>query len=104
MAVAEVRFDSEAVGRRTTYQVLVPEDGDGPFPVVIQMHGLSDDSRSWIDRSNIVGYAEHLPLVIVFPDGETSGYVNWLESGRLHRHGFEDLIATEIPDHLRRHF
>jgi len=104
MAVAEVRFRSEAVGRWTTYQVLLPDEGDGPFPVVLQLHGLSDDSRSWISRSNIERYVEDLPLVVVFPDGETSGYVNWLESGRLHRHGYEDLIVQEIPNHVRRHF
>ncbi|HQY31698.1 MAG TPA: hypothetical protein PK691_10435, partial [Thermomicrobiales bacterium] len=72
MAVAEVRFFSEALGRWTRYQVILPESGDGPFPVVIQLHGLGDDSRSWLERSNLSRYAEKLPLAIVLPDGETS--------------------------------
>ncbi|CAN5708352.1 alpha/beta hydrolase-fold protein [soil metagenome] len=104
MAVARVRFKSEAFGRWMTYNILLPDNGEGPFPVVMQLHGLGDDHRSWIDRTNIVRYAGEYPLVIVFPDGGTSGYLNWNESGRLHRQAYEDLIVKDIPDHLRRHF
>jgi S-formylglutathione hydrolase FrmB len=87
-----------------SYCIVLPETGEGPFPVVMQLHGLGDDHRSWIDRTNIVRYAETYPLVIVFPDGGTSGYLNWKESGRLHRQAWEELIVTDIPDHLRRLF
>ncbi len=104
MAQAEVRFRSEALGRWATYQVLLPDEGEGPFPVVLQLHGLSDDSRCWIERSNIQRYAEETGLIVAFPDGETSGYLNWLESGRLHRNAYEDLIVKDIPENLRRNF
>lgn len=104
MAIATVRFESESLGRWTTYNVLLPETGIGPFPVVIQLHGLGDDSRSWLDQSNLARYVSPLPLIVVLPGGETSGYVNWKESGRLHRQAFEDLIVRDIPNHLRRHF
>ncbi len=104
MSIATVRFESESLGRWTTYNVLMPETGTGPFPVVIQLHGLGDDSRTWLDRSNLARYVSELPLIVVLPDGETSGYVNWKESGRLHRQAFEDLIVRDIPNHLRRHF
>ena len=40
----------------------------------------------------------------MFPDGGTSGYLNWKESGRLHRQAWEDLIVKDISDHVRRHF
>ena len=56
------------------------------------------------DRSNIVRTAEEYPLVVVFPEGGTSGYLNWKESGRLHRQAWEDLIVKDISDHVRRHF
>lgn len=104
MAVADIRFDSSAFGRWATYSLILPETGDGPFPVVFQLHGLGDDHRSWIDRSNIIRYAQDLALVIVFPDGGTSGYLNWKESGRLHRQAWETLVVDDITAHLRRHF
>ena len=104
MSVASVRFESESFGRWVDYQILLPDSGDGPFPVVIQLHGLGDDHRSWIDRTNIVRYADEYPIAIVFPDGGTSGYLNWKEAGRIHRQAWESLIVRDIPNHLRRQF
>ncbi|MCC6943011.1 MAG: hypothetical protein IT335_00455 [Thermomicrobiales bacterium] len=104
MAVADIRFHSESFGRWVSYSMILPEQGEGPFPVVMQLHGLGDDHRSWIDRSNIVRYADDHSLAIVLPDGGTSGYLNWKKAGRLHRQAWESLIARDIPDHLRRHF
>jgi len=104
VSVASVRFESESFGRWVDYQILLPDSGDGPFPVVIQLHGLGDDHRSWIDRTNIVRYADEYPIAIVFPDGGTSGYLNWKEAGRIHRQAWETLMVKDIPDHLRRHF
>jgi S-formylglutathione hydrolase FrmB len=104
MAVAAIRFESESFGRWLSYSVILPEKGEGPFPVVLQLHGLGDDHRSWIDQTNIARYASEYPMAIVFPDGGTSGYLNWMEAGRLHRHAWEDLIVQDIPDHLQRHF
>ena len=105
MAVASVRFESEALGGRwITYQVILPECGNGPFPVVIQLHGLGDDSRGWIERTNLVRYAEQYPFVIAMPDGETSSYLNWKEAGRIHRQAFEGHGRHDLPNHLRRFF
>ncbi|HVL25256.1 MAG TPA: alpha/beta hydrolase family protein [Thermomicrobiales bacterium] len=104
MGIAEVQFHSEALGKQTSYTVILPEIGTGPFPVLIQLHGLSDDHHAWVQRSNLVRYAGEYPLVVVLPDGGTSGYLNWTPSDRLHKHNYEDLIVRDIPRHVRRHF
>lgn len=104
MAVAEIRFHSNAFGRWSTYSIILPETGDAPFPVVAQLHGLGDDHRSWIERTNIVRYADDHSMAIVFPDGGTSGYLNWKEAGRLHRQAWETVIVQDIRNHVRRHF
>lgn len=104
MSIANIRFRSEALGKSTTYNLILPEQGAGPFPVVIQLHGLSDDCNSWIDRSNLSRHVEDLPLAMVLPDGGTSGYLNWKASDRLAKHRYEDLIVNDIPDHVKRHF
>jgi S-formylglutathione hydrolase FrmB len=69
----------------------------------MQLHGLSDDCDSWLERSNLVRHVAGLPLVIALPDGGTSGYVNWKPSERLQKDRYEDLLIRDIPNHLRRH-
>jgi len=104
MSIASVQFRSEVMNKRITYNVILPDEGEGPFPVLIQLHGLSDDCNSWIQNSNLVRHVSGLPLVVVLPDGGTSAYLNWKTSDRLNRHRYEDLIVTDIPNHVRRHF
>jgi len=104
MAIARVQFHSEALGKQTQYNVILPYEGDGPFPVLVQLHGLSDDCEAWIERSNLVRHVEHMPLVVVLPDGGTSAYLNWKHAGRLGRQNYEDLIINDIAAHVRRQF
>ena len=104
MGLATMQFYSDAIGKHTSYNVIVPEVGEGPFPVLVQLHGLTDDHQCWVQRSNIVRHASTYPMVIVFPDGGTHFYSNWRDGGRIGKGGYEDLIVTDIPNHLRRHF
>lgn len=104
MSVATIQFRSEALGGRTRYHAILPITGEGPFPVLIQLHGLGDDSTGWIQRANLVRHLEQYPFLVVLPDGGTSGYLNWKESGRLARGHYEDMIVVDIVDHVRRHF
>ncbi|HEV2073116.1 MAG TPA: alpha/beta hydrolase family protein [Thermomicrobiales bacterium] len=103
MDLARMEFFSRALGKRASYNVLLPETGEGPFPVLFQLHGLTDDCNTWIQRSNIALHANAYPMVIVFPDGGTSAYLNWKAAGRLGRQNYEDLIIIDISDHVRRH-
>jgi S-formylglutathione hydrolase FrmB len=104
MGVSTIQLFSDALGKWTTYSAILPEKGEGPFPVLFQLHGLSDDHDAWLQRSNLVRHVAGLPLIVVLPDGGTSGYLNWKPSGRLHKNRYEDLIVTDITSHLRRNF
>ncbi len=104
MAVATVQFRSEAMGRQVSYNVILPEGSEGPYPVLIQLHGLGDDHHSWIHRSNLARHVADLGLAVVLPDGASSGYLNWKAAGRLYRQRYEDLIMTDITAHVKRHF
>ena len=103
MSLVAVQFRSDALGKRVGYNVILPDEGEGPFPVLMQLHGLSDDCNAWIQKSNLVRHVEKLPLVVVLPDGGTSAYLNWKDAGRLGRQNYEDLIVTDISNHVRRH-
>ena len=104
MSIASVRFFSDALGKWTRYNVILPEEGEGPFPVLLQLAGLGGDCDSWLEHTNIMRHVAGLPLVVVLPEGGTSAYLNWKSSDRLHQHRYEDLMMIDIPRHLRRHF
>ena len=104
MSVARVQFHSEALGRQTQYNVILPYNVNGPFPVLVQLHGLSEDCEAWIERSSMVRHVQSLPLVVVLPDGGTSAYLNWKHAGRLGRQNYEDLIVTDIANHVKQNF
>ena len=104
MTVANIRFFSVALGKWTRYNAILPDVGAGPYPVLMQLHGLSDDEDSWIERSNLVRYVGELPIIVILPDGGTSGYLNWKVSGQLSKERYEDLLIRDIPNHVRHHF
>lgn len=104
MGIAKVQFGSKAIGQQVEYNVILPETGEGPFPVLLQLHGLSDNQASWIQRSNLVRHVERYPFIVVLPNGGTSGYVNWPSPERMGKQNYEDLLMQDIPAHLGRHF
>lgn len=66
MSVATVQFRGQALGRLTSYQAILPEIGDGPFPVLFQLHGLHDDASVFRHAEQA---ARGTPQVIAFDCG-----------------------------------
>jgi S-formylglutathione hydrolase FrmB len=104
MSIVNVRFRSEALGKQTGFNVIHPDQGEGPFPVLVQLHGFSDDSFSWITNSNLVRHVHDLPLIVVLPDGGTARYLNVRTHERFVQENYEDLIMRDIPAQLDRMF
>ena len=65
MSIVNVRFRSEALGKHTSFNAIVPDTGEGPFPVVLQLHGYSDDAWSWLYNSRIASHAAAWPMIVV---------------------------------------
>ena len=63
------KFFSPALNKQTNYSVILPERGEGPFPVLLQLHGLTDNHRSWLLRSSLDRHVEAYPFIVVLPDG-----------------------------------
>lgn len=99
MNLGTVQFYSKALGRHTSYTVILPDRstvGPGPYSVLIQLHGASDDHTAWINRSNLFRYASSLPLIVVMPDGLLSFWINHNRKER-----YEDFLNQDLPEHLR---
>ncbi len=98
MTISTVRMMSRALQRPSTYTIIVPEAeqaGPGPYHVLLQLHGYGDDHSAWVHKSNIARYAEKVPLIVVFPNGENGYWTNW-EPGRL----YEDFLMQDLWAHV----
>jgi S-formylglutathione hydrolase FrmB len=105
MGVATVQFYSHALGRRTTYEAILPDTGTGPYPVLLELHGLFDDHNSWIHKSKLVHYVADLQLVVILPDGATSAYLDWhTHSDRLNRQNYETMIVEDLWNEVHRNY
>ena len=99
MGVVELHFPSDALGRVVTYSAIVPDRGEGPFSVLYQLHGASDDHRAWIERGNLVRHVDGMPLIVVLPDGALSYWANVHPLMR-----YEDFLVEDLAQHVRRTF
>lgn len=75
MALLHVNYWSSALEKQSGAYVILP-DGEGPFRVVYQLHGLSDDYTIWLRRTSIERYAEKAGMMVVLLDGGRSFYVD----------------------------
>lgn len=99
MALIEMRYFSQALGKQTAAFVITPEVGKGPFPVLYLLHGLSDDYTIWLRRTSIERYVANLPLIVVMPDGGRGFYCD-----AAHGYQYETALGVELVDRMDRTF
>ena len=99
MAFLELRYFSNALGKHTSANVILPETGDAPYPVLYLLHGLSDDHTAWCRNTSIERYVSGLPLIVVMPDGGRGFYLDAKEG-----FAYETALAKELPDRIERTF
>jgi len=98
MPFCELRYFSNALGKHTACNVLLP-DGEGPFHVMFLLHGLSDDYSAWMRRSSIERYLDGVPLIVVMPDGGRGFYCDATEGS-----AYATAIGEELIGLIRRTF
>lgn len=96
-----MQFMSPALGRHVTYTALLPDPtlGPGPFPVLYQLHGASDDHQGWIQYANLARYVSRLGLITILPDGGMSFWLN-----RSPRERYEDFVMDDLANHVGQTF
>jgi len=92
MSHLHVRRVSQALGRHVSLTALLPEEGDGPFPVVYLLHGMMDDYSTWLRRTALERHALGRGLAIILPDGGLSWWRNDSEYGGR----YEDLVLETV--------
>ncbi|MBE3582566.1 MAG: esterase family protein [Limnochordaceae bacterium] len=101
MNLATVTFLSQSLGRHVTYTAILPnpQAGRGPYPVLYQLHGASDDHSGWLRLSNLVRHVSALPLVVILPEGALSFWLNYSPHER-----YEDFLMNDLPAHVQATF
>ena len=100
MAFCRVEFYGESIQKMSALNVLVPER-EGRFPVLLLLHGLSDDQTAWCRRTSIERYADELDLIVAMPDGHRSFYCNDPRPGGC---AYEDHIVKDVLGFVERTF
>lgn len=99
MALCQLRFFSQSLGKASEMFVVLPDSGEPTFPVLYLLHGLSDDASIWLRRSRIEWYVRDLPLIVVMPDGGRGWYTNGINGD-----AYEDYIIKDVIGHVERFF
>ena len=96
-----MQFHSAALGRHVAYTAVLPEPhhGPGPFPVLYQLHGRSDDHTAWVVFGRLVRHLAPYPLIAVCPDGGVSGWRN-----RSVNEQYEDFVTRDLAAHVAATF
>lgn len=99
MTIATVQFMSQALWRQVIYTALLPDEtvvGPGPYVVLYQLHGGNQNHTTWLHSSNLVRYTQHLPLIVILPDGAQSRWTN----GGAPFTAYEDFLIEELSQHV----
>lgn len=99
MAFLELRYFSDALRKHTAANVILPEVGEPPYPVLYLLHGLSDDHTAWARNTSIERYVKDLPLIVVMPDGGRGFYLDAKEG-----FAYGTALGTELPGRIERTF
>jgi S-formylglutathione hydrolase FrmB len=94
MSLAHLHYYSNAIGKQVQAEVLLPDTGKGPFPVLYLLHGLSDDHTIWLRRTRLEMYVWGKPLIVVMPDGFRGFYTDHDKGPKFGTHLGEELVDT----------
>lgn len=73
--LATLAYFSEPLGKQMTMLVALPQK-PGPHPLIVQLHGLSDDHTIWQRRTTIECEADRIGAAVLMLDGGTSFYTD----------------------------
>lgn len=109
MAYLHVNFFSETLGREVSMNVLLPkrsramvhEDPDGQYrcPLLLLLHGMSDNYTSWMRLTSIERYADMAGIAVVMADAGLSWYTD-MAAG----HKYRTFIGEEVVNAARTMF
>ena len=110
MALLHVDFFSDVLGMCVEMDVILPEQthgqigmegkrGDGKYPVLYLLHGMSDDHTIWQRRTSIERYAADYGIAVVMPSTQLGWYTDMYMGPK-----WWTYISQELPAICRSFF
>lgn len=108
MATFDITLFLNSLRRRGSFKMVIPNDirtdvpaADDPYrarpmKTLFLLHGYTGMAENWVPEELAAKYN----FAIVMPSGENGFYLNGLSTG----HDFEDLVAVELVEYVRRTF
>jgi S-formylglutathione hydrolase FrmB/lysophospholipase L1-like esterase len=96
--VRDVVHYSHALGRNTTYTIVLPTTGDAPgtsLPVLYLLHGYSGNHRDWVDQTQLTDLVQKHQIIAVLPDGNYDSW--WIDSPLLPQSRFATYLVEDLP-------
>jgi len=95
MALCQVGYQSQALGKACSMHIILPEKESptGLYPVYYLLHGIGDDDSIWVRRTRIEWYVRELPLIVVMPDGDRGFYTDWVQGPAHEKHIIQEVIG-----------
>lgn len=92
MALFQGTIRSKTLDCWCNLNVLLPQEHQGPMPVLYLLHGLSGNQSDWTRSTSIERYAEKYHLAIIMPDAGRSFYTDMAQGPR-----YWTFISKELP-------
>lgn len=98
MAWMHVQVSSEEIRMPASIEVLLPQNAveqlmpGEKLPVLYLLHDWTGDHSEWMRKTALETFQEEIPMAIVMPSGNASGFVN-LKYGK----SYQNYIRDELP-------
>lgn len=100
MALLRVEYTSKALEMATTFQVILPDEGDlSEARVVYLFHGLTDNCTGWTRYSSCERYARERGVALVIPEVQRSFYIDGV-----YGLNYFTYVSQELPQVVHRMF
>lgn len=94
MAFVNVSTFSAHLGKSIQYNVFIPDNGKKDIPVVLLLHGLSDDYTQWQRFTVTERYADERQIAVIMPDGARSFYTDMKYGGAYYSSILKDVMGS----------
>lgn len=99
MALLNVSYHSKVLGMDMQMNVILPDEGDGPWKTLYLLHGMGDDYGAWVRKANIERHAKEHGIAVVMPGTHLGWYTDMYHGLKYFEH-----VAKEVPAICHRFF
>ncbi len=98
MALMEIHFFSNTLGREVSVNALIPQ-GKEHYKTLLLLHGLSDDHTAWQRYTSVELYANAGGFAVIMPNADRSFYTDMAQGDR-----YFTYVSQELPEVMRGFF